>query len=226
VVSVAFHLRVVEPWLARTHGEAWQRYRGACRAGSGECARECEVREEPIGRWPSTGRLDRAHGRPRTEVSAWSGARGLVLRERPLEVSWTKDYDAAETPARWARRFDVSRWGLLGAYAEGRRVGGAVIAFDTPELELLQRRRDLAFLWDIRVAPELRGRGVGAALLAAVEVWARVRGCARLGVETQNVNVAACRFYARSGFALGAIHRFAYPGLPDEVQLLWYKDLP
>jgi len=30
VVGVAFHLRVVfgeEPWLARTHGEAWQRYR-------------------------------------------------------------------------------------------------------------------------------------------------------------------------------------------------------
>jgi protein-S-isoprenylcysteine O-methyltransferase Ste14 len=29
-VVVAFHLRVVfgeEPWLARTHGEAWQRYR-------------------------------------------------------------------------------------------------------------------------------------------------------------------------------------------------------
>ncbi len=23
---------------------------------------------------------------------------------------------------------------------------------------------------------------------------------------------------------LGAIRRFAYPGLPDEVQLLWYRD--
>ena len=31
-VMVAFHLRVVrgeEPWLARTHGDAWDRYRAA-----------------------------------------------------------------------------------------------------------------------------------------------------------------------------------------------------
>ena len=44
-------------------------------------------------------------------------------------------------------------------------------------------------------------------------------------VETQNVNVPACRFYARQGCVLGAINRFAYPDLPDEVQLLWYKTL-
>ena len=43
-------------------------------------------------------------------------------------------------------------------------------------------------------------------------------------VETQNVNVRACRFYARQGFALGAVNRDAYPDLPDEVLLLWYKE--
>ena len=35
----------------------------------------------------------------------------------------------------------------------------------------------------------------------------------------------ACRFYAKQGCELAAIHRFAYPELPNEVQLLWYKDL-
>jgi hypothetical protein len=44
-------------------------------------------------------------------------------------------------------------------------------------------------------------------------------------VETQNINVPACRFYAKQGFALGAAHHFVYPALPEEVQLLWYKDL-
>jgi hypothetical protein len=52
------------------------------------------------------------------------------------------------------------------------------------------------------------------------------RECRQLKVETQNINVPACRFYARQGCVLGVIDRFAYPTLPDEVQLLWYKDLP
>jgi hypothetical protein len=44
-------------------------------------------------------------------------------------------------------------------------------------------------------------------------------------VETQNINVPACRFYARQGCVLGAIHPDAYPDLPDEVQLLWWLEL-
>ena len=50
----------------------------------------------------------------------------------------------------------------------------------------------------------------------------------QLKAETQNVNVAACRFYAAMGCRLGAIHRFAYAGQPHvagEVMLLWYLDL-
>jgi hypothetical protein len=44
-------------------------------------------------------------------------------------------------------------------------------------------------------------------------------------VETQNVNVGACRFYVAQGCSLGSAHRYAYENHPDEVQLLWYKDL-
>ena len=44
-------------------------------------------------------------------------------------------------------------------------------------------------------------------------------------IETQNINVVACKFYAGQGCTLGAADRFAYPELPDEVRLLWYKDL-
>jgi hypothetical protein len=42
-------------------------------------------------------------------------------------------------------------------------------------------------------------------------------------VETQNINVPACRFYARMGCRLGAVDRQAYPEFPNEVQLLFYK---
>jgi GNAT superfamily N-acetyltransferase len=153
-------------------------------------------------------------------------ADGLMLRERRVEVPWMKDYDALDGgPAAWPQRFDVSRWGLLVARSGGRVAGGAAVAFDTPDVRMLEERRDLAVLWDIRVAPEMRGRGVGAALFRAAETWAAARGCRRMKIETQNINVPACRFYASRGCVLGAIHRFAYPDLPGEAMLLWYREL-
>jgi hypothetical protein len=66
---------------------------------------------------------------------------------------------------------------------------------------------------------------VGTVLFQAAERWAASRGARWLKVETQNINVPACRFYARQGCVLGGLHRFAYSSLPDEVQLLWYKEL-
>jgi GNAT superfamily N-acetyltransferase len=153
------------------------------------------------------------------------GLGGFVLSERDVHPPYVKDYDAVDGPASWAERFDLRNWGWMAARTAGRRVGGAVVAWDTPGLDMLEGRRDLAVLWDIRVTPDARGRGVGAALFRAAEAWAAARGCRTLKIETQNINLPACRFYARQGCVLGAIHRFAYPALPDEVQLLWYKDL-
>ena len=90
------------------------------------------------------------------------------------------------------------------------------------------QRDDLTVLWDIRVREDVRGRGIGTQLFASAAAWARDRGYRQLGIETQNVNVPACRFYARQGCRLGAIHRFGYAGRPDvahEAMLLWYFDL-
>lgn len=95
----------------------------------------------------------------------------------------------------------------------------------TSPLEMLEGRDDLALLWDMRVAPGARHLGIGSALLAAGEAWARERGARELKVETHDTNVPACRFYASRGFTLRAVLRDAYPELRDEVQLLWYKAL-
>jgi ribosomal protein S18 acetylase RimI-like enzyme len=126
---------------------------------------------------------------------------------------------------RWLERFDTSRWGLIRGRRGGRMVGGAAIAFNTPGVRMLGGRDDIAVLWDIRVSPEERGAGLGSALFQAATGWAVARGCEWLKVETQNVNVAACRFYQKMGCTLGAIDPFAYLDLPDEVQLLWWKAL-
>jgi streptothricin acetyltransferase len=155
------------------------------------------------------------------------GLGGFILRERELSSPYAKDYDRADgsRPDNWHQRFDIANWALHSAWISNRRVGGVVTAFKTEGLDMLERREDLAVIWDIRVMPELRGQGLGSALFAAAERWAKAQGCKQLKVETQNNNVAACRFYAQRGCTLGSIHRFAYPSLPEEVQLLWYKDI-
>ena len=187
-----------------------------------------EVREEPLAALAEYAAVPIAFEVRR--VLAWrpstAGLGGFALAERAVDAPYVKDYDAVDGgPARWAERFDLSSWGLLGARVDGRLVGGAAVAWDTPGVTCWRGARDLAVLWDIRVAPEARGQGVGAALFRAAEAWAAARGCRQLKVETQNVNLPACRFYARQGCVLGGIHRFAYPELPHEVQLLWYRDL-
>ncbi len=44
-------------------------------------------------------------------------------------------------------------------------------------------------------------------------------------IETQNINVNACRFYAGKGAVLECINQHAYAKYPDEAMLFWYKDL-
>jgi GNAT superfamily N-acetyltransferase len=149
----------------------------------------------------------------------------FVLSERHLDAPYIKDYDAipGASPQAWPERFDISKWGMFFARCEGRLVGGAVVAVQSDRVDMLEGRADLAVLWDIRVAPEARGKGAGFALFRAAEDWAAVRGCVELKVETQNVNAPACRFYERQGCVLRAVNPGAYPELPGETQLLWYK---
>jgi GNAT superfamily N-acetyltransferase len=188
-----------------------------------------EIHDEPLSHLAEHARIPIAFEVDRVlEVTVpQGGLGGFLLLERPLAVPYRKDYDAlpGNHPTEWARHFDLSNWGLLAARLEGRRVGGALIAFSTDGVHMLEGRSDLAVLWDLRVSPELRRSGVGSALFAATEAWGRARGCRQLKIETQNVNVPACKFYASRGCVLASIHRFAYPDLPEEVQLFWYKEL-
>lgn len=138
---------------------------------------------------------------------------------------WVKDYDLIDPPTKWPAQFDVTRWAFFAALSGGERVGGAAVVFQAPGVDMLRGRADVAILWDIRVAPAARGQGVGKALMSAVEAWASAQGARWLEVETQDINVPACRFYERSGFELRSVDPNAYPALPDETQLLWYKRL-
>jgi len=158
-----------------------------------------------------------------TVFDVCEGTGGVELREREITQPYRKDYDALENPMEWPARFDVSNWTLIGAFNAGERVGGAVGAFDSRGLDMLEGRDDLVVLWDIRVSPSVRRLGVGSALFRSLEAWARARSCRELKVETQNTNVAACRFYEHQGCHLKRVNRNAYSSLPGEVQLIWSK---
>ncbi len=151
---------------------------------------------------------------------------GFIFSEQPLDAPYIKDYDLPDNrPRDWANKWDISKWGILTADAGGTLAGGAMVAWETPELLQLQGRRDVCALWDIRVAPSYRGRGVGKALFKAAAGWARARGAVGMKIETQTINVPACRFYAAQGCTLSAVDVHAYPELPDEIQLIWYLKL-
>jgi ribosomal protein S18 acetylase RimI-like enzyme len=61
--------------------------------------------------------------------------------------------------------------------------------------------RPLLNIHDLAVIPEWRGKGVGKALLAAVEAKAVERGCRKLTLEVQDHNRRARALYEHVGFA-------------------------
>jgi len=82
-----------------------------------------------------------------------------------------------------------------------------------------------AMIEDIGIANSHRRRGVGAALLAQATEWARQNGYCGLMLETQDVNVSACRFYASNGFAIGGVDTRLYANFPtaNEKAIFWYR---
>jgi GNAT superfamily N-acetyltransferase len=156
-----------------------------------------------------------------------NGLGGILLHEVPVDQPYVKDYDSyGELPSDMPGQFDVTNWGFFLAMDQDKPAGAATVAFDTTGVFMLEARRDLSVLWDIRVCPEYRGAGI--ALFRAAAEWSRKKGCRQMKIETQNVNVPACRFYQRMGCQLGEIRRFGYAAVPHvshEVMLNWYLDL-
>ena len=85
---------------------------------------------------------------------------------------------------------------VLLASLSGRKVGAAVCiwAFSTFAGKLMFNIHDLAVL------PELRGQGVGRALMSDVERRARDADCCKVSLEVFDSNEGAKRLYVSQGF--------------------------
>lgn len=62
------------------------------------------------------------------------------------------------------------------------------------------RAQPLLNIHDIAVSPRFQRRGIGSALLAAVETEARSRGCCKITLEVLEGNVSAVAAYRKAGF--------------------------
>lgn len=146
------------------------------------------------------------------------------FHEVPVAHPYEKDYDhlADSAPLAWPSRFALDRWGLLLAQRDGLVCGGAAIAPLAEVMDGSALPGDSAVLWDLRVAPESRGQGVGAALFVAARSWAHEKGFAGLLVETQDTNVPACRFYLKMGCRVISYEPAVYESLPDEARLIFH----
>ncbi|HET7094967.1 MAG TPA: GNAT family N-acetyltransferase [Thermomicrobiales bacterium] len=133
---------------------------------------------------PNPGRLVHAL-RPATPDDAEFIHAARVLGLRPyVERTW--GWDDAEQAARFHARFDPARYQVIV-------VGGV----DVGALSV-ERSADELFIADIEILPEWRGRGLGAAIIAALIGEARQRGLPTT-LQVTKVN-PVIRLYRRLGF--------------------------
>jgi len=188
------------------------------------------VREIPPDAYPNYAEID-----PSYEVTSVlkvvptdRGLAGLQFVEEAVAQPYRKGADSPEdSPALWPPRGETGEFVAFLATEDDLPVGGAAAIVNPAGAFLFERRDALAGLWDIRVHPKHRHRQIGSQLLLHAADWAKKRGCSQMRVECQNVNVAACRFYARH-CTLGGVERHGYAACADvahEAMFLWYRDL-
>jgi ribosomal protein S18 acetylase RimI-like enzyme len=137
----------------------------------------------------------------------------ITYTVRPV-ASYVKRYglEAFDAEA-YVRRPDHAAW---LAYIDGQVAGRILVR---------ENWNRFAIIWDIAVDPPFRRQGVGRRLIEQAIGWARERGLPGVMLETQNINVAACRLYESCGLVLGGFDGCLYRGvMPDtrEIALYWY----
>lgn len=102
------------------------------------------------------------------------------------------------------------------AYVEGQLAG---------QIGVVKHWNAFAWIDDLIVDINCRRCGVGRALMERVVDWAKARDLPGIMLETQDVNVPACRFYENFGFRLRGFDTYLYKGFnpaTDEIALFWY----
>ncbi len=92
------------------------------------------------------------------------------------------------------------------------------------QIKLCSNWNGYALIEDIAVAKDYRKDGIGTALINKAIEWAKERNYCGLMLETQDINVSACHFYAKNQFVIGAVDTMLYSNFPtaNEIAIFWY----
>jgi ribosomal protein S18 acetylase RimI-like enzyme len=138
---------------------------------------------------------------------------------KPLWLA-LREYHGSVTPDSWALRPEAESWnqrrqtyvdilsdgGTLFLAVEGEAlVGFAICEREEGGSPTWAWPPDFLAIVDLVVLPDYRGRGIGEALLNAVEAEARTRGVAALDVNAAAPNELARRFYERNGYTVDLV---------------------
>ena len=146
---------------------------------------------------------------------AWRSMRLAALTDAPSAFGSRLQEWADAPEERWRERLSIPGAIDLLAFDASENVPVGM-ATGTPD-ENNDSRADLISMW---VAPAVRGRGVAAALIAAVARWAASSGMATLTLSVTPDNVAARRTYERNGFTVSREPGSLPPGGRRELVML------
>ena len=105
--------------------------------------------------------------------------------------------DAADVPSRLAALEQEGGAALLAVDDNGTALGFMSLATHT----VIHAAGPVAWITGLVVAEDVRGRGVGRALVSAARDWATRRGCVRLTVTSGEHRTDAHAFYPACGLA-------------------------
>lgn len=122
--------------------------------------------------------------------AVWRDVRLRALADAPHAFGSTLEEWENASEERWRARLELPGSHNLVAYVDGEPVG---MATGAP----FQGTYELISMW---VAPEVRGRGVGDALVEEILRWAREQGASELRLDVKEHNLSAIALYVRHGF--------------------------
>jgi ribosomal protein S18 acetylase RimI-like enzyme len=96
---------------------------------------------------------------------------------------------------------DVAKGGkIFAAEQEGAVVGWGVVLAREDDIYVLAEERLHAYIAELYVAEAERGKGIGRALIAACEDWARAQGLNVMQIGVLPGNTRAKAMYERAGY--------------------------
>lgn len=138
---------------------------------------------------------------------------GLVAADAIREVAETVPGDGGDVAAEYVTAFDEIAADPRQLLLVGELAGAVVATCQLTFIrQLVYRGGLIAQVESVRTAEQLRGRGIGQALLEYVIAESRRRGAVRLQLTTNNQRVDAHRFYERLGFVRSHVGMKLYLG--------------